>query len=39
VVIGHGNGRVEVNDINSGTHEEDRIDFVDSGNMFSDLAD
>lgn len=39
VVIGHGNGRVEVNDINSGTHEEDRIDFVESGNIFSDLAD
>jgi len=39
VVIGHGDGRVEVNDINSGTHEEDRIDFVDSGNMFSDLSD
>lgn len=39
VVIGHGNGRVEVNDINSGTHEEDRIEFVESGNIFSDLAD
>ncbi len=39
VVIGHGSGRVEVNDINSGTHEEDRIDFVDGGNMFSDLSD
>ena len=37
VVIGHGDGRVEVNDINSGTHEEDRIDFVDTSNMFSDL--
>jgi ribose 5-phosphate isomerase A len=37
VVIGHGDGRVEVNDINSGTHEEDRIDFVDNSNMFSDL--
>ncbi len=37
VVIGHGSGKVEVNDINSGTHEEDRIDFVESGNMFSDL--
>lgn len=39
VVIGHGNGRVEVNDINSGTHEEERIDFVDSGNLFSDLTE
>jgi len=39
VVIGHGNGRVEVNDINSGTHEEDRIEFTESENMFSDLSD
>ena len=39
VVIGHGDGRVEVNDINSGTHEEDRIEFVESDNMFSDLSD
>lgn len=39
VVIGHANGRVEVNDINSGTHEEDRIEFADSENLFSDLGD
>lgn len=39
VVIGHGDGRVEVSDINSGTHEEDRIEFVESDNMFSDLSD
>ncbi|KMW60438.1 Ribose 5-phosphate isomerase A [Candidatus Rhodobacter oscarellae] len=39
VVIGHGDGRVEVNDINSGTHEEDRIEFSESDNMFSDLSD
>ena len=39
VVIGHGDGRVEVNDINTGTHEEDRIEFVESENMFSDLSD
>lgn len=39
VVIGHGSGRVEVNDINSGTHEEDRIEFAESENMFSDLGE
>jgi ribose 5-phosphate isomerase A len=39
VVIGHGDGRVEVNDINQGTHEEDRIEFVDSDNIFSNLSD
>ncbi|MDJ0827355.1 MAG: ribose-5-phosphate isomerase RpiA [Rhodobacter sp.] len=39
VVIGHGDGRVEVNDINSGTTEQDRIDFVESANMFSDLSE
>jgi ribose 5-phosphate isomerase A len=39
VVIGHGDGRVEVNDINQGTHEEDRIEFVESANLFSDLSD
>ena len=37
VVIGHGDGRVEVRDINSGTHHEDRIEFADAGNLFSDL--
>lgn len=39
VVIGHGDGRVEVNDINSGTSVEDRIEFADSDNMFSDLSE
>ena len=39
VVIGHGDGRVEVNDINSGTREEDRIEFVETDNMFADLSD
>lgn len=39
VVIGHGDGRVHVRDINSGTHEEDRIEFAESENMFSDLSD
>lgn len=39
VVIGHGNGKVEVKDINTGTTQEDRIEFVDSDNLFSDLGD
>ena len=39
VIIGHADGRVEVNDINSGTHEEDRIEFAETTNMFSDLSD
>lgn len=37
VVVGHGDGRVEVTDINEGTFEEDRIEFVDSDNIFKDL--
>lgn len=37
VVIGFGDGKVEVRDINAGTIEEDHLDFVDDENMFSDL--
>ncbi|QEE35121.1 ribose-5-phosphate isomerase RpiA [Octadecabacter sp. SW4] len=37
VVIGHGDGRVEVRDINQGTIEESQIEFVESENLFSDL--
>lgn len=39
VVIGHGDGKVEVRDINAGTVEHDRLDFVESDNLFTDLAD
>jgi ribose 5-phosphate isomerase A len=39
VVIGYGDGRVEVRDINAGTVEEDRLDFVEEDNLFSDLMD
>ncbi|MBB3992995.1 ribose 5-phosphate isomerase A [Sulfitobacter undariae] len=39
VVIGFGDGRVEVRDINSGTVEKDRVDFVESDNLFADLGD
>lgn len=37
VVIGHGDGRVEVRDINAGTVEEDRVDFLENENLFIDL--
>jgi ribose 5-phosphate isomerase A len=39
VVIGFGDGRVELRDINEGTVEHDRLDFVESDNLFTDLAD
>ncbi len=39
VVIGYGDGRVEVRDIHSGTVERDRIDFAAPQNMFADLGD
>ena len=39
VVIGYGDGRVEVRDINAGTIEENMLDFIESENMFSDLTD
>jgi ribose 5-phosphate isomerase A len=37
VVVGHADGRVEVTDINTGAHEEDRIHFADEPNLFVDL--
>lgn len=39
VVIGYGDGRVELRDINQGTVEHDRLDFVETENLFTDLAD
>ncbi len=39
VVIGHGDGLVEVRDINEGTVEQEKIEFVDTDNLFSDIAD
>ncbi|MDR5652512.1 ribose-5-phosphate isomerase RpiA [Ruixingdingia sedimenti] len=39
VVIGHGDGRVEVRDINAGTVEQDRVEFADTDNIFADLGD
>ncbi len=39
VVIGHGDGRVEMRDINAGTVEEDRLEFVETDNLFRDLGE
>ncbi|MBW4710243.1 ribose-5-phosphate isomerase RpiA [Roseobacter sp. YSTF-M11] len=39
VVIGYGDGRVEVRDINEGTVATERLDFVESDNLFADLSD
>ena len=38
VVIGHGDGRVELRDIATGSNEEDRIDFAAPENVFGDLG-
>ncbi|PIE11438.1 MAG: ribose 5-phosphate isomerase A [Rhodobacterales bacterium] len=37
VITGYGDGRCEVQDINSGTIEESRIDFLEADNLFTDL--
>ncbi len=39
VILGYGDGRVEARDINEGTVEEDRLDFLESENLFTDLQD
>ncbi|MEM7073976.1 MAG: ribose-5-phosphate isomerase RpiA [Pseudomonadota bacterium] len=39
VVLGYGDGRVEIRDINDGTVQQDRLDFVETDNLFSDLMD
>lgn len=39
VVIGYGDGKVEVRDITKGTEEESRFDFLDEDNIFTDVAD
>jgi ribose 5-phosphate isomerase A len=39
VVVGYGDGRVEIRDINAGTVTNDRLDFAEDDNLFSDLAD
>ena len=37
--MGYGDGRVEVRDINEGTVATDRLEFVETDNLFSDLND
>lgn len=39
VIIGYGDGNVEVRDINEGTVERERLDFVESDNLFADLSE
>ena len=39
VIVGFGDGRVELRDINKGTVEHDRLDFVETDNLFTDLGD
>lgn len=39
VVVGHGDGRVEVRDLATGRVEEDRIDFAGGDNLFRDALD
>lgn len=37
VIIGYGDGRLEMRDINDGTVEYDQLDFVEDNNLFTDL--
>lgn len=39
VIIGQGDGRVELRDVNQGTVEHDQIDFQESENIFADLGE
>ncbi len=39
VILGYSDGRVETRDINEGTVSQDRLDFLESDNLFSDLQD
>jgi ribose 5-phosphate isomerase A len=39
VIVGYGDGRVETRDINQGTIQQDRLDFLESDNLFTDLTD
>jgi ribose 5-phosphate isomerase A len=39
VVIGYGDGKVEVRDINEGTVATEKLDFVETDNLFTDLTD
>jgi ribose 5-phosphate isomerase A len=37
VVIGHGDGRVTVRDINAGSETDDFIEFAPTDNIFADM--
>ena len=39
VVIGYGDGRVEVRDIQEGAVRQDQVDFLETDNLFRDLGD
>jgi ribose 5-phosphate isomerase A len=39
VVIGNGDGRVTVRDINAGSSSDERVEFAASDNIFADLGD
>jgi len=39
VVIGYGDGRVEVRDIHEGAVRQDQVDFLETDNLFRDLGD
>jgi len=39
IVIGYGDGNVEVRDINEGTVEHERIDVIEKDNLFVDITD
>jgi len=39
IVIGHGDGNVEVRDINDGTVQHERIDVIEKDNLFVDISD
>jgi ribose 5-phosphate isomerase A len=38
LILGHGDGRVETRDINAGTVEQDRLDVMETDNLFTDLS-
>lgn len=39
VIVGYGDGKVEVHDMNDGVVSENKFDFLDAGNLFLDMAD
>ncbi len=39
VIVGYGDGKVEVQDMNDGVVSENKFDFLDAGNLFLDITD